>query len=71
VLEGTALPWPRLRTVAFVALLGAIVLRTAQGLALGNGPPLGAAIALSGVLAWIALAAVTANLTGAMLHRPG
>jgi hypothetical protein len=71
VLEGTALPWPRLRTVAFVALLGAIVLRTAQGLALGNGPPLGAAIALSGVLAWIALAAVTANLTAAMLRRPG
>jgi hypothetical protein len=71
VLEGTALPWPRLRTVAFVALLGAIVLRTAQGLAVHDGPGLGPAIALSGVLAWIALTAVTANLTAAMIRRAG
>jgi hypothetical protein len=71
VLEGTALPWPRLRTVALVALLGAIVLRTAQGLTGLDAARLGPAVALSGMLAWTALAAVTANLAAAMLRRPG
>jgi hypothetical protein len=68
VLEGTALPWPRLRTAAFVALLGAIVLRSAQGLAAYGWPGLHAAVAVSGVLAWSALAAVTASLVAAMLR---
>jgi hypothetical protein len=68
VLEGTALPWPRLRTVAFVALLGAVVLRSVQGLAVYGWPGLHAAVALSGVLAWIALAAVAASLVAAMLR---
>ena len=69
VLEGTALPWPRLRTVAFVALVGAIVLRTAQGLAVHDWPGCGLAITLSGALAWIALASVAANLFAAMIRR--
>jgi hypothetical protein len=68
VLEGVALPWPGLRTVAFVALLGAVILRTAQGLAIYGWPGLGPAVALSGVLAWIALAAVAATLAAVMIR---
>jgi hypothetical protein len=65
VLEGVALPWPGLRAVAFAALLGAVILRTAQGLTVYDWPGLGPAVALSGALGWIALAAVTANLAAA------
>jgi hypothetical protein len=68
VLEGVALPWPRLRTVAFVALLGAVILRTTQGLAIYGWPGLGPAVALSGMLAWIALAAVTTTLAAVMIR---
>jgi hypothetical protein len=68
VLEGTALPWPRLRAAALVALLGAIVLRSVQGLAAYGWPGLHAAVAISGVLAWSALAAAAASLVGAMLR---
>jgi uncharacterized protein involved in response to NO len=68
VLEGVALSWPGLRTVAFVALLASVFLRMAQGLAVYGWPWLGPAVALSGVLAWIALAAVTVSLTAAMLR---
>jgi hypothetical protein len=71
VLEGTALAWPGLRTVALVALAGAVILRTSQGLAVHGWPWVGPAVALSGVLAWIALAAVAVNLTGATLTRAG
>ena len=71
VLEGVALSWPWLRTVALVTLLGAVILRTAQGLAAGGWPRLGPAVALSGTLAWIALAAVTVSLAAAMLRRAG
>lgn len=71
VLEGAPLPWPRLRTVAFAALLGSVVLRTAQGLAIYGWPGLGPAVALSGVLAWIAPAAVAASLAAVMIRpRP-
>jgi len=68
VLEGAGLPWPGLRTVAFAALLGAVILRTAQGLAVYRWPGLGPTVAFSGVLAWIALAAVAVNLTAAMIR---
>ncbi len=71
VLEGVVLSWPWLRMVAFVALLGAVILRTAQGLAVGGWPRLGPAVALSGALAWIALAAVAASLAAAMIRRAG
>jgi hypothetical protein len=70
VLEGMALAWPWLRTVAFVALLGAVILRTTQGLAVGGWPRLGPAVAFSGVLAWIALATVAVSLAAAMLRSP-
>lgn len=68
VLEGTALPWPRLRTVALVALVGAVILRTAQLPAAHGWPWLGPAVVLSGGLAWIALAAVAVSLTAAMIR---
>jgi hypothetical protein len=71
VLEGVALSWPWLRMVAFVALLGAVILRTTQGLAVGGWPRLGPAVALSGALAWIALAAVAVSLAAAMIRRAG
>jgi hypothetical protein len=67
VLEGTALPWPRLRAVALVALVGAVLLRSAQGLA-AHRAGLHGAVVLSGALAWIALAAVAASLAAAMLR---
>jgi hypothetical protein len=68
VLEGAALPWPRLRAVVLVALVGAVLLRSAQGLAAHGGAGLHGAVVLSGVLAWIALAAVAASLAAAMLR---
>jgi hypothetical protein len=68
VLEGTALAWPGLRTVALGALLGAVILRTSQVLAVDGWRGLGAAVALSGVLAWIALAAVALNLAAAVFR---
>jgi len=71
VLEGVVLSWPWLRMVAFVALLGAVILRMAQGLAVGGWPRLGPAVALSGALAWIALAAVAVSLAAAMIRRAG
>lgn len=66
VLELTALPWPGLRIVAFWALLGGIVLRTAEVLVsagLGAVAPL---VPLAGLLVWIALVSVAVNLVGAL-----
>ena len=45
-----------------------MILRTAQGLAVYRWPGLGPTVAFSGVLAWIALAAVAVNLTAAMIR---
>jgi hypothetical protein len=62
VLEGTRLPWPRLREVAFWALVIAVVLRSGE-LFVGHGWEARApGVPLSGVLVWIALACVAANL---------
>jgi hypothetical protein len=69
VLEGTALAWPGLRTLALGALLGAVILRTSQVLVVDGWRWLGAAVALSGVLAWIALAAVALNLAAAVFRN--
>jgi hypothetical protein len=69
VLEWTALPWPSLRRVAFVTLVGAVVLRTAEVVVLWGLTPIAPAVALSGVLAWIAVACVAVNLVGAMARR--
>ena len=61
-LEGTPLPWPRLRALAFWALLIGVLLRSAE-LFVGHGWYARApGVPLSGVLVWLALACVAANL---------
>jgi hypothetical protein len=65
-LEAAALPWPGLRAVAFWSLLGAVVLRTSEILVAHGWPALAPLVALSGMLAWIALAAVAATLLGTL-----
>jgi hypothetical protein len=62
VLELVALPWPGLRRVAFWALLGGMVLRTAELGAAYGAPAIAPLVPLSGVLVWIAVACVAANL---------
>lgn len=67
VLEMQALPWPRLRTVAFCALLAGVLLRTAEvlvGAGYGAVAPL---IPLGGLLVWMALASVAVNLAATVL----
>ena len=67
ILEGTPLRWPRLRAVAFWALLAAVLLRTSQ-VAIGvGGRPLAHAVVLSGLLVWLAVAGVGATLVAAIL----
>jgi hypothetical protein len=69
VIEGAALPWPRLRGLAFWALLAGVLVRTAQTLAdygLEGALP---AVPFSGVLVWIALACLAANLLGAVRRQ--
>jgi hypothetical protein len=69
VLEGRALPWPRLRRVALWSLATGVVLRTAAVL-VGMGWPAPAPwVALSGILIWIAVACVGANLVAAIGTR--
>ena len=62
VLERVALPWPRLRSVAFYGLTFAVILRTAE-VAVDVAPAVvGTLVALSGPVAWIAIASAAANL---------
>ena len=68
VLEGRPLAWPRLRAVAFVALLGGVLLRTAEVLPAWGLPGLAPWVPLSGLLVWTALACVAANLVAATLR---
>jgi len=69
VLEGRALPWPRLRAVALWALAAGVVLRSAETL-LGFGWAwLAPAVALSGAFVWAALVCAGANLLGAVVKR--
>ena len=69
VLEGRALPWPRLRAVALWALGAGVVLRTAETL-LGLGWAwLAPAVALSGLFAWAAVLCAGTNLLGALFRR--
>jgi hypothetical protein len=70
VLEGVALPWPALRTVAFWALLSAVVLRTLELPIAHLRPDVAVLVALSGVAAWIAVAAAGACLAAAIVRRP-
>ncbi|HWC05102.1 MAG TPA: hypothetical protein VHF87_20300 [Methylomirabilota bacterium] len=69
VLEGVALPWPRLRGLAFWTLLAGVLLRTAEALAdygLAAVLPL---VPFSGVLVWMALACLGAGFLGASRRR--
>ena len=69
VLEGRALRWPRLRQVALWSLAVGVTLRSAEVL-VGVGWAAPAPwVALSGVLIWIAVACVGANLAGAICAR--
>ncbi len=70
VLERRPLAWPAGRAVAFWLLLGAVVLRTAEVLVSAGLRALAPAVALSGLAAWGALAAVGVNL-GAVLADAG
>jgi hypothetical protein len=69
VLEGTALRWPRLRSVAFWLVLLAVLLRSAEVLIAVGWAWLAPAIPLSGALVWLALGCVAANLVAAMRAR--
>jgi hypothetical protein len=69
VLEGRALPWPWLRHVAFGGLLAGVLLRTAEVLVGFGWAGIAPWIPLSGVLIWLALLAVAANLLGAIAAR--
>jgi hypothetical protein len=69
VLEGVPLAWPALRDVALAALAGAIVLRTAGVLVAHAWPGLAPLVALSGTLAWLALAALAVTVGRAILDR--
>jgi len=66
VLEGRALPWPRLRHVALWCLAAGVVLRSAQVLVGAGWAAPAPWVALSGVLVWIAVACVGANLARAI-----
>jgi hypothetical protein len=69
VLEGRGLRWPRLRSVALWSLATGVVLRSAEVLVGAGWPALAPWVPLSGVLAWIAVACVGANLVAAIGRR--
>jgi len=70
VLEGRALPWPWLRTVALWSLAAGVILRSAEVLVGAGWPAPAPWVALSGILIWIAVACVGANLVAAIGKRP-
>jgi hypothetical protein len=65
------LAWPRLREVAFWALLGSVLIRSAEVLADYGWEPVLAWLPPAGVLAWIAIGCVALNLAGAPRSRRG
>jgi hypothetical protein len=69
VLEGVALPWPRLRGVAFWALLAGVLLRTSEALADYGALALLRLVPLSGVLVWVALGCLGVSLAGVLRRR--
>ena len=71
VVEGVALPWPRLRGVAFWALLAAVLLRTSEVLADYGVETILPLVPLSGVLVWAALACLGAGFLGTVIRRRG
>jgi hypothetical protein len=69
VLEGRALPWPRLRRVALWSLAAGVILRSAEVLVAAGWSAPAPWIPLSGILIWIAVACVGANLVMAIGAR--
>lgn len=69
VLEGRALRWPWLRPVALWSLAAGVILRSAEVLVGVGWPAPAPAVALSGILIWIAVACVGANLARAICAR--
>jgi hypothetical protein len=69
VLEGRALPWPRLRRVALWSLAAGVILRSAAVLVAAGWSAPAPWIPLSGILIWIAVACVGANLVMAIGAR--
>lgn len=65
VLERVALPWPGLRRVAYWALVGGVLLRTAEIGAAYGVPAVALLVPLSGPLVWVAVACVAATLVRA------
>ena len=70
VLEGRALPWPRLRRVALWSLAAGIVLRSTEVLVGLGWLALAPWIPLSGLLVWVAVACVGVNLVAASSAGP-
>ncbi len=70
VLEGRALPWPRLRQVALWSLAAGVIVRSAEVLVGAGWLAPAPWVALSGILVWIAVACVGANLVAAIGNRP-
>jgi hypothetical protein len=71
VVEGVALPWPRLREVAFGALLAAVLLRTSEALADYGVEAILWFLPFSGALVWVALACLGAGFVGTVIRRRG
>lgn len=69
-LERQPLPWPGLRAPAFWALAIAVAARTGEVVVAYALPALAPLVALSGILVWLAVTAVAANLTGVLVRRP-
>jgi hypothetical protein len=69
VLEGRALPWPRLRGLALRSLAAGIILRSAEVLVGLGWAALASWIPLSGILVWIAVACAGVNLAAVIGTR--
>jgi hypothetical protein len=69
VIEGSPPPWPGLRAGAFWALLGGVVIRTAEVLADYGLEAVLLLVPLSGVLVWTALACLGVGVLGAVRRR--
>jgi hypothetical protein len=67
--EGAPAPWPRLRALAFYAVLAGVALRSAEVLADWVWDGVLSWLPLSGALVWLALAAVLASQLGAIRSR--
>jgi hypothetical protein len=70
VITGAPLRWPRLRGLAFWALLAGILVRTAEAVADYGVIAVLPIVPLSGVLVWLALGCLAVSVLGAA-RRPG